>query len=122
MTRRRGAAVALGVAMAAVVEPGRRVRAQQPDLLYVCVQDDAKIAVVDMASRAVLRTIDLVKLGFPATAKPHFVAVEPDGQHWYVSLIGANRVVKFDRSDRIVAHSRWRRPGCWRSPAPTRSW
>jgi DNA-binding beta-propeller fold protein YncE len=28
--------------------------------------------------------------------------VAPDGSAWYVSLIGENRVVKFDRSDRIV--------------------
>lgn len=111
MTRRRVAAVALGVAMAAVVQLGPRVRAQQPDLLYVCIQDDAKVAVVDMGSRAVLRTIDLVKLGFPATAKPHFAAVEPDGRHWYVSLIGANRVVKFDRADRIAGQFEMETPG-----------
>jgi len=51
------------------------------DLLYVCVQDDAKIAVVDMGARQVVRTIDLQKLGFPATAKPHYIVVEPDGAH-----------------------------------------
>ena len=47
------AALGIVVAMGAA-----RVPAQQPDLLYVCVQDDAKVAVVDMTSRKVLRTID----------------------------------------------------------------
>jgi DNA-binding beta-propeller fold protein YncE len=75
------------------------------------VQDDAKIAVVDMAAKSVVRTIDLQALGFPATAKPHYIVVEPDGSHWYVSLIGANRVVKFDRNDRIVGQFQMETPG-----------
>jgi YVTN family beta-propeller protein len=113
MTRRwcSLAAACAFVALAAGLHGDAALRAQQPDLLYVCVQDDAKIAVVDMGSRAVARTIDLVKLGFPATAKPHYIVVEPDGQHWYVSLIGANRVVKFDRSDRVVAQFEMETPG-----------
>jgi DNA-binding beta-propeller fold protein YncE len=85
--------------------------AQAPDLLYVCVQDDAKIAVVDMKAKAVVRTIDVTTLGFPATAKPHYIVVEPDGSHWYVSLIGANRVVKFDRQDRIAGQFEMETPG-----------
>lgn len=84
---------------------------QSPDLLYVCIQDDAKVAVVDMAAKAVVRTVDLQKLGFPATAKPHYIVVEPDGSFWYVSLIGANRVVKFDRQDRVVAQFEMETPG-----------
>ena len=84
---------------------------QPPDLLYVCVQDDAKVAVVDMRTKAVVRTVDLQKLGFPATAKPHYIVVEPDGSHWYVSLIGANRVVKFDRQDRVVGQYEMETPG-----------
>ena len=32
-----------------------------------------------MAGEAVVRTIDFTKLGFPATAKPHYIVVEPDG-------------------------------------------
>jgi YVTN family beta-propeller protein len=80
-------------------------------VLYVCIQDDAKIAVVDMAAKSVVRTIDLQTLGFPATAKPHFIAVAPDGAHWYVSLIGANRVVKFDRNDKVVGQFEMETPG-----------
>ena len=88
-----------------------RVSAQQTDLLYVCVQDDAKVAVVDMAARKVLRTIDFQALGFPATAKPHYIVVEPDGSYWYVSLIGANRVLKMDRQDKIAGQYEMETPG-----------
>jgi DNA-binding beta-propeller fold protein YncE len=84
---------------------------QASDLLYVCIQDDAKVAVVDMRAKSVVRTIDLRTLGFPATAKPHYIVVEPDGSHWYVSLIGANRVVKFDRQDRVAGHFEMETPG-----------
>jgi DNA-binding beta-propeller fold protein YncE len=102
-----GAAVVIAAAVAV-----NGVNAAQPAaLLYVCVQDDAKIAVVDMAKAAVVKTIDLVALGFPNTAKPHFIVVEPDGAHWYVSLIGANRVAKFDRDDKLVGHFEMETPG-----------
>ena len=100
------------LAFAGLVEAGSLDPAvQAPDLLYVCIQDDAKIAVVDMKAKAVVRTIDLQKLGFPATAKPHYVVVEPDGFFWYVSLIGANRVVKFDRADKVVGQFEMETPG-----------
>lgn len=94
-------------ALAGVIVPAM----QAPDLLYVCIQDDAKVAVVDMKAKAVVRTIDLQKLGFPATAKPHYVVVEPDGSYWYVSLIGANRVVKFDRTDKVAGQFEMETPG-----------
>jgi DNA-binding beta-propeller fold protein YncE len=84
---------------------------QQSALLYVCIQDDAKIAVVDMEKKSVVRTIDLQALGFTATAKPHFIVVEPGGAHWYVSLIGANAVLKFDAQDRIVGRFEMETPG-----------
>jgi DNA-binding beta-propeller fold protein YncE len=80
-------------------------------LLYVCVQDEAKIAVVDMATQQVIRTIDLQALGYPATAKPHYIVVEPDGAHWYVSLIGAGKVVRFDAADKVVAEFAMETPG-----------
>jgi DNA-binding beta-propeller fold protein YncE len=111
--------IALGLFLAFAIGPVRlpgssdpgRLSAQQPELLYVCVQDEAKVAIVDMASRSVVRTIDFQKLGFPATAKPHYVVVEPDGSYWYLSLIGANRVVKIDRQDKIVGQYEMETPG-----------
>ena len=108
---RRAASFALAAALAAPA----RARGGPPRTAsgpaYVCVQDEAKVAIVDTAARSVVRTIDFQKLGFPATAKPHYIVVEPDGSHWYVSLIGANRVVKIDRQDRIVGPYEMETPG-----------
>jgi DNA-binding beta-propeller fold protein YncE len=109
MIRALLAAVAVTAAVVASVPVS--VAQAGPPLLYVCVQDDAKVAVIDMAKQEVVRTIDLQKLGLPATAKPHFIVVEPDGAHWYVSLIGANIVAKFDRQDRIVGRFEMETPG-----------
>jgi YVTN family beta-propeller protein len=80
-------------------------------LLYVCNQDDATVTVIDMATNRVIRTIDLQQLGFSANARPHHIAVEPDGSYWYVTLIGDNRIVKFDRSDRMVGQVPFETPG-----------
>jgi DNA-binding beta-propeller fold protein YncE len=107
----------------AVIASGQieEVRVVHPaDALYVCIQDDAKIAIIDMRAKHVVRTIDLTKLGFPATAKPHYVVVEPDASHWYVSLIGANQVVKFDLQDRIVGRFEMETPGMLALAPPDR--
>ncbi|HEX5068825.1 MAG TPA: hypothetical protein VFV78_01315 [Vicinamibacterales bacterium] len=101
----------LSLVLVTVAALGIATAAQKPDLLYVCVQDDAKVAIVDMGSKTVLRTIDFQKLGFPATAKPHYVVVEPDASFWYLSLIGANRVLKIDPQDKIVAQYEMETPG-----------
>ena len=123
VTRRRvlsGVLKAAGYVLAVVVVVGGLQAAdhvqaaghtQAADLLYVCVQDEAKVAVVDMAARKVVRTVDFQKLGFTPTAKPHYIVVEPDGSHWYVSLIGANRVLKMDRQDRIAGQYEMETPG-----------
>ena len=74
-------------------------------------QDDATISVIDAGTRRVLRTIDLQELGFGPMAKPHHIVAEPDGSHWYVSLIGENRVLKFDASDHLVGSVPFEVPG-----------
>ena len=79
--------------------------------LYVTNQDDATISVIDVASRQLVETIDLQKLGFGPTAKPHHAQVEPDGRFWYVTLIGAGKVLKFDRENRIVGSVDMEVPG-----------
>ncbi|MGH7541379.1 MAG: YncE family protein [Gemmatimonadota bacterium] len=81
------------------------------ELLYICVQDEAKIAVVDMASLELVHVVDLTSLGFSANAKPHHIAVDPDGEHWYVSLIGENRVVRLDRDGALVGQYETETPG-----------
>ena len=86
-------------------------QSDNPPLLYVTNQDDATISIVDPATRRVLRTVDLQRLGFGANAKPHHVAVEPDGSYWYVTLIGENRILKLDRGDHVVAQASFETPG-----------
>lgn len=81
------------------------------DYVYVANQDEATVSVVDQASLEVVATVDLADLGFGANPKPHHVAVEPDGSHWYLTLIGANRVVKFDRDNTVVAQAEFEVPG-----------
>lgn len=84
---------------------------QDGDRLYVCNQNDATVTIVDMASNEIVETVDLRQLGFSANAKPHHVAVEPDGSFWYVTLIGDNQVVKLDRDNRVVAQAEFETPG-----------
>lgn len=79
--------------------------------LYVVNQAGATITIVDQQKLIVDTVLDLRALGFTANAKPHHVAVEPDGSFWYVSLIGDGRVVKFDRANRVVAQVKMETPG-----------
>ena len=79
--------------------------------IYVTNQDDATVTVLDAGSGEVVETVDLKALGFPATAKPHHVVAEPDGSSWYVSLIGANRVLKLDARNRLVGQAEFEVPG-----------
>ncbi len=79
--------------------------------LYVCNQDGATVSVIDLSSHQVVETVDLQNLGFSPTAKPHHAIAEPDGSFWYVSLIGDNHVLKFDRENRLVGQVEFERPG-----------
>lgn len=79
--------------------------------LYVANQDDATISIIDGKTRALLETLDLRHYGFGDNAKPHHVQVEPDGSAWYVTLIGAGKVLKLDRANRIQASTDLQVPG-----------
>lgn len=79
--------------------------------LYVTNQDDATVSVIDARSRRLIETVDLRRYGFGDNAKPHHAQVEPDGRYWYVTLIGANKVVKLDRNDRLVGSADMEVPG-----------
>lgn len=79
--------------------------------LYVANQEAAAVTVIDLATHEVVEIIDLEAMGYGANAKPHHIAVEPDGSFWYVSLIAANQVLKFDRDNRLVAEVAFERPG-----------
>ncbi len=76
-------------------------QAQSPKL-YVTNQGEATVSVIDMETQSVETTIDLKERGFSENAKPHHVVAEPDGSHWYVTLIGANTILKFNRQNEIV--------------------
>ena len=89
-----------------------RAAAQVPaEYLYVCNQDGASISVIDIGRLEVAHTLRLQDLGFSANAKPHHAVVEPDGSFWYVTLIGENRILKFDRQNRLVAQAQMETPG-----------
>ena len=83
----------------------------QGDLAYVCNQDEATVTVIDLESRSIVDEVRLVDLGFSPNAKPHHVVVSPDGSHWYLSMIGENQVVKFDRNNQIVERVEFEVPG-----------
>ena len=80
-------------------------------MLYVCNQGEATVSVVDMQTQAVTETVDLKALGFSENAKPHHAVAEPDGSHWYLTLIGENTVLKFDRNNDIVGRLDFEVPG-----------
>ncbi|HTS90101.1 MAG TPA: YncE family protein [Gemmatimonadales bacterium] len=82
-----------------------------PPRVYVANQAAAKVTVIDPVGDSVLTTVDLTTLGFSPHAKPHFVAVEPDGSYWYVSLVGDNAVVKLDRNNHVVGKATMETPG-----------
>jgi DNA-binding beta-propeller fold protein YncE len=79
--------------------------------LYVVNQSGASIAVIDQQRLAVDTVLDLTTMGFTANAKPHHIAVEPDGSAWYVSLIGDGRVLKFSRDNRLLGQVQMETPG-----------
>jgi DNA-binding beta-propeller fold protein YncE len=84
---------------------------EQAARLYVANQDDATISIIDARSRALVETLDLRRYGFGDNAKPHHVQVEPNGEAWYVTLIGAGKVLKLDRSNRVLASADLQVPG-----------
>ncbi len=86
------------------------LRAQAPRL-YLTNQDDATVSILDPVTRSLLQTFDLQTLGFSPSAKPHHAQVEPDGSYWYVTLIGAGRVLKLDRDNRVVGSVALQVPG-----------
>ncbi len=92
-------------------DDGRIAYSDSSNLLYACIQGAAKIAVIDMDTNLVIQTIDLRELGFTADSRPHHVAVEPDGSAFYVSLIGDDRVLKFNQQNELIDQIAFERPG-----------
>ncbi len=82
-----------------------------PPRVYVANQAAAKVTIIDPVGDSIVATVDLQTLGFSAHAKPHYIAVEPDGSYWYVSLVGDNAVVKFDRNNKVMGKAPMETPG-----------
>ncbi|HKY59713.1 MAG TPA: hypothetical protein VJP59_01770, partial [Gemmatimonadota bacterium] len=110
--RPRTLAAALGLACAAAPQAGMSpARPGAGPFLYVANQNGASVSIVDVEERVETARIDLQGLGFGPNARPHDTAVDPDAGHWYVTLIGENRVLKFDRSNRLVGQVEMEVPG-----------
>ncbi|NND72814.1 MAG: YncE family protein [Rhodothermales bacterium] len=84
--------------------------AQTTELLYVCNQGAATVSVIDSRTLEIVKTIDLQEMGYTANAKPHHIAVLEDGT-WFLSLIGDNKILKFNRDDEVVAEIEYEVPG-----------
>jgi len=105
----RIALIALLTSIASVVAVVAQV--QQGQQIYVCSQGAATLSVIDVASLEIVDKIDLQDLGFSSNAKPHHTVAEPDGSFWYVTLIGENRVLKFNRQNKLVGQVEMEVPG-----------
>ncbi len=97
------AALALPAATSAQSAGGERV--------YVANQGAASVSVIDVATGEVVHTVDMTDLGFDANSRPHHTATDPDGSHWYVSLIGGGHVLRFNREAELVGRVPFETPG-----------
>lgn len=84
---------------------------KEAEFVYVCNQGSATLSVINAETHEITDTVDLQELGFSANAKPHHAIAEPDGSYWYVTLIGENKVLKFNRKNELVAQAELEVPG-----------
>ncbi len=74
-------------------------------------QADASATVLDARDGSVVARLDFEALGYGANSRPHDVVADPDGSHWYVSLIGAGRVLRIDAYHRVIDESTFEAAG-----------
>lgn len=79
--------------------------------LYVCNQEASMVSVIDTDVKVVIRNIKFPDFGYSASSKPHAVAVEPNGQYWYVTLISDGKVLKFDKDFNFIADANFKSAG-----------
>ena len=74
------------------------------NILYVCNQMEAIVSILDVDAKVVIRNVHLTDLGVPANSKPHHIALSPDGQNWFVSLIDnqVNKILKFNMANELL--------------------
>lgn len=80
-------------------------------ILFAANQGEATVSVIDADRMQVIQTVRLQDLGFSVNAKPHHIVAEPDGSFWYLSLIGENRVLKFNSDHELVDQAEFEVPG-----------
>ena len=85
--------------------------AQANERVYVANQSSASVSVIDAGSGEVVATIDVTEFGFDANSRPHHTAADPDGGHWYVSLIGGGHVLRFNAENELVGRAPFETPG-----------
>ena len=73
--------------------------------VIACAQTGEVVSIIDAEAMVVIRNISIEDLGFAPGSKPHHAAAAPDKQSFYVSLIGGNKVLKFDSSYNMIAES-----------------
>ena len=100
-----------GSSMAQQGTTGKNNSSDQNQHIYVCNQGEATLTVIDATTNEIVENIDLQALGFSSNAKPHHTVAESDGSHWYVTLIGENRVLKFNRDNKLVGQVTMEVPG-----------
>jgi len=83
----------------------------QPQYIYVCNQGSASVSVIDESINQITATVDFTELGFSENAMPHHAVAEPNGSFWYVSLIGENKVLKFNRQNELIGEVELEVPG-----------
>lgn len=108
------AATALVVALLAgwTVRPSAAWgQAADAEHLYVANQASASVSVIDAESGQVAYTVDLTEHGFGPDSRPHDTAVDPDGSHWYVSLIGGGHVLRFTADGEPAGRAPFETPG-----------
>ena len=90
---------------------GSATAQQAGERVYVANQSSASVSVIDAGSGEVVATVDLTRYGFDANSRPHHTAVDPDGAHWYVSLIGGGHALRFDADNEPVGRAPFETPG-----------
>ena len=102
---------ALVLVAGAAAQDASAWQAGAAERVYVANQAGASVSVVDAESGAVVETVELAELGFDANSRPHDTAVEPDGSHWYVSLIGGGHVLRFTSRNEPAGRVAFETPG-----------
>ena len=104
------AVIAVTVMSLACAEQGAAPGAPS-ERVYVANQSSASVSVIDAAAGEVIHTVDVTALGFDMNSRPHHTAPDPDGEHWYVSLIGGGNVLRFNSDFELVSQAPFETPG-----------